>query len=76
MLDHQNLFNRISTDPKVCFGKPHIKKTRIKVSFILELLASSWTINDILNEYDHLTKEDITACFQYAQLHLEKEIKP
>ena len=46
----------------------------MKVSFILELLASNWTIKDILIEYDHLTGDDITACLHYAQLHLENEL--
>lgn len=30
----------ISINSEVCFGKPHIKGTRIKVIFILELVSS------------------------------------
>jgi uncharacterized protein (DUF433 family) len=41
---------RITVDPKVLSGKPVIKGTRIAVEFILELLANSWTVEDILNE--------------------------
>jgi len=63
---HQALSSRIAVDPEQCFGKPHIKGTRIKVSFILELLASEWSIEDILKEYSHLERKDILACLEYA----------
>ncbi|TFG30148.1 MAG: DUF433 domain-containing protein [Promethearchaeota archaeon] len=56
----------ISIDKDICFGKPHIKDTRIKVSFILELISSGCTIEKILQEYNHLTKEQIIACLNYA----------
>ena len=57
----------ISRDPKICFGKPHITGTRIKVSFILELLSSGLTIERILGEYDYLTSEQIAACLSFAE---------
>ena len=61
-----NVSELITIDPAICFGKPHIKGTRIKVSFILELVSSGWTIEQILQEYDHLSREQIIACFIYA----------
>ena len=61
-----NINEIISTDPNTCFGKPHIKGTRIKVSFILELISSGWTIEQILQEYEHLSREQVSACLIYA----------
>jgi uncharacterized protein (DUF433 family) len=61
-----NIEELISIDKDICFGKPHIKGTRIKVSFILELVSSGWTIEKILQEYDHLTREQIIACLNFA----------
>ena len=58
--------DRIVIDPEICFGKPHIKGTRLKVSFILELLGSGWNIKEILKEYDHIRREDVLACLSYA----------
>ena len=52
----------ISIDPDTCFGKPHIKGTRIKVSFILELVSSGWTVEQILQEYEHLSSKQVIAC--------------
>ena len=66
-----NVNELISIDPDICFGKPHIKGTRIKVSFILELISSGWTINQILLEYEHLTRDQVIASLIYAGHHLD-----
>ena len=59
MSRRDQMLERISIDPKVCFGKPVIKGTRIWVSLILDFLASGDCIDTILQEYPHLTREDI-----------------
>lgn len=65
-MERDNPLNRISIDPQVCFGKPCIKGTRIWVSLILSFLASGESIEDILQQYPHITKEDILACIAYG----------
>jgi uncharacterized protein (DUF433 family) len=55
---------RITVDPKVLSGKPVIKGTRIAVEFILELLANSWTVEDILKNYPQLKREDVAAALK------------
>jgi len=73
-----DLKNRIVLDPKILTGKPTIRGTRIAVEFIIDLLAGGWTINQILQEYDHLTPEDIQACLMYVSemLHSERVYPP
>ncbi len=61
------LLERITIDPNVMVGKPVIKGTRLTVQFILGLLARGMNIEDILKEYNKLTKEDILACLAFAQ---------
>ncbi len=69
------LRERISIDPNVCFGKPCIRGTRIWVSLILDFLASGLTINEILEEYPHLTEEDIRAAIAYgAEMSRERYV--
>ena len=58
--------NIIEINPEICFGKPHIRGTRLKVSFILDLFSSGWTMDEILEEYNQLTKEKVQACLDYA----------
>jgi len=66
---------RITIDPKICFGKPHIKGTRIYVSLILELIEAGLSFEEIIEEYPHLTKEDIAVAIKYARELVEKQRK-
>ena len=57
---------RIVSDPKVMLGKPVIRGTRLTVEYILDLLASGATLDEILTEYDGLSEQDIRACLRFA----------
>ncbi|MGI2906987.1 DUF433 domain-containing protein [Tolypothrix sp. VBCCA 56010] len=61
-----NLLSRISIDPNICFGKPCIKGHRIWVSMILDYLAGGVSIEELLEEYPGIEKEDILACIAYG----------
>jgi len=60
------LLERISIDPKVCFGKPCIRGTRLWVSLLLDFLAAGTTIEEILTEYPQLEREDVLAAIAYG----------
>lgn len=60
------LLQRISIDPKICFGKPCIRGTRIWVSLLLDFLASGMSMEEILKEYPQLSGEDIRAAIAYG----------
>jgi len=62
----KKLLNRISVDPNVCFGKPCIKRTRIWVSLILDMLADGLTPERILRDYPQLELDDIRAAIAYG----------
>jgi uncharacterized protein (DUF433 family) len=62
----ENLLERITIDPEVVHGKPAIRETRIMVSSVLEYLAGGDSIEEVLEEFQELTKEDILACLAYA----------
>jgi uncharacterized protein (DUF433 family) len=61
-----NLLSRISVDPNICHGKPCLKGHRIWVSLILDYLAGGMTIEEILEGYPSLEKDDIFACIAYG----------
>ncbi|CAN5489803.1 DUF433 domain-containing protein [soil metagenome] len=70
------LLDRISINPNVCFGKPCIKGTRIWVSLILDFLASGMSQEEVLKEYPDLTPTDIQACLAYgAEMTREREFR-
>ncbi len=61
-MERDQLFERIVLNPKIMVGKPVIRGTRLTVQYILNLLAHGATVDEILQEYKGLTKEDILAC--------------
>ncbi len=65
---------RIVVNPRILGGKPIIDGTRISVEFILDLLASGVSEEEILADYPHVTKEDIRACLRYAARSCRNEV--
>lgn len=70
-MSDQELLGRIVLDPKVMTGKPVIRGTRLTVEYILNLLAHGGTVEEILEEYQGLTREDVQACLLFATRSLE-----
>jgi len=70
-MEKRKLLERIVINPKVMVGKPVIKGTRLTVQYILGLLAHGATVEEILQEYEGLTREDILACLLFATEALE-----
>jgi uncharacterized protein (DUF433 family) len=57
----------IVSTPGILNGKPRIKGTRIPVSLILGYLAAGNTYKEVIKEFPDLTKEQISACLDYAR---------
>jgi uncharacterized protein (DUF433 family) len=69
----EELWHRISIDPKVMAGKPVIRGTRIPVELIVRMLAQGIAEADILREYPRLQPDDIRAALSYAARVLADE---
>jgi uncharacterized protein (DUF433 family) len=65
-MNREELLQRISIDPNICFGKPCIRGHRIWVSLILDMLSSGMSTQEILDQYPQLEEADILACIVYA----------
>ena len=65
---------RITVDPKQCGGRPCIRGFRIRVTDILELLASGATHEEILADYSFLEPEDIYAALEYAAYQADHSV--
>lgn len=68
--------DRISIDPKICHGQACIKGTRIPVYQIVAMLANGDTIEELLQDYPSIKREDILACLRYAASLAEEQITP
>lgn len=61
------MFERISVNPNIHFGKPCVAGTRIPVQSVLELLNEGHSFEEIIRDYyPDLTVADIQACLEYA----------
>ena len=65
-MKQKDLLSRITIDPAICFGKPVIRGMRYPVEFMLELLASGMTNEEILQDYTDLEEDDLRACLLFA----------
>jgi uncharacterized protein (DUF433 family) len=54
--------DRISIHPDICNGQPVITGTRITAQTVLEFLAAGDSIDDILQEYPSISRDDVLAC--------------
>jgi uncharacterized protein (DUF433 family) len=61
-----NELDRITINPNVCLGQPTIRGMRITVGFVLKLLASNLSIQEVLEAYPELENEDIRQALNYA----------
>lgn len=57
---------RIVCDPKILLGKPTVKGTRISVELILGWLSADWSLDQLLESYPNITREDVLAALAYA----------
>jgi uncharacterized protein (DUF433 family) len=56
----------ITLEPDKRSGKPCIRGMRITVYDVLSYLAAGMTMEQILDDFPYLTREDILACLSYA----------
>jgi uncharacterized protein (DUF433 family) len=70
---HMAWQDRIVIDPDVLVGKPVVKGTRIAVELVIDLLGRGYTTAQVIEQYDHVTAEDVQACLAYAAEVLQSE---
>ena len=66
MLETIDYHRYITTDPDILGGKSCIAGTRISVQLILEQLALGDEVKDILDQYPHITEEQVHAALAFA----------
>jgi uncharacterized protein (DUF433 family) len=77
LMSSEQLLSRITVDPNICHGKPCVRGLRYPVEFLLDLLSSDMTADQILADYPDLEPADLRAAIAYAA-HLSriKRIQP
>jgi len=68
------MYDRIVSNPSVLSGKPCIRGTRLSVEFIIELIASGASVDDVVRDYPQLDRDAVQQAMQYAAGFLRNEI--
>jgi len=68
-----DLLDRIVVDERVMCGKPVIRGTRVTVEAVIRRLAEGLSIEEVLEDFSQLTREDIRTALLYASKLLEDE---
>ena len=63
MIDYKDI---ITLEPGKRSGKPTIRGLRITVYDVLSYLAAGMTIDEIIEDFPSLTRDDVLACLSYA----------
>ena len=58
--------DRIDIHSDICNGRPVIAGTRIPVQTIMEFLGAGDSIDEVLEAYPSLKREEVYACIQFA----------
>lgn len=59
---------RITSDPAICHGAPTVRGLRYPVGSLLELLSAGMTVEEILDDYPDLERDDILAALEFGAL--------
>jgi len=69
--------NYITIDPRICNGKPVISGTRIPVTVILDQLAETGSVKEVVQQYPELSPEQVAAALQYCHSVIDHtELEP
>ncbi|WP_437549554.1 DUF433 domain-containing protein [Sorangium sp. So ce367] len=66
------LLERITHDPAVMGGRPCIRGMRVTVGTILGLLAAGHSVEEVLELYPYLERDDVMAALSYAAWRVEE----
>jgi uncharacterized protein (DUF433 family) len=67
-------YTRIVREAGILGGRPHVRGTRLSVGFLLELVASGASRDDILHRYPELTRSGLEQALRWAAEHLDDDV--
>jgi uncharacterized protein (DUF433 family) len=65
--------DRITSDPEICHGRPTVRGLRYTVESLLELLSAGMTVDEVLEDYPDLERDDVLAALEFAAVTVGRE---
>jgi uncharacterized protein (DUF433 family) len=62
----------ITMEPGKRSGQPCVRGMRITVRDVLEYLAGGMSVDELLDDFPELTRDDVRACLAYAASQLPR----
>mgnify|MGYP003954167561 CR=1 FL=1 len=66
--------DRITVDPNQCGGRPCVRGMRVRVTDVLDLLASGLNVTEIISELPYLEPADVEACIRFASRRIDHPV--
>ena len=66
-----SLMERITVNPRQCGGRPCVRGMRIRVTDVLDLLATGMTPTEVVAELPDLELPDVEACLRFASRRID-----
>jgi uncharacterized protein (DUF433 family) len=60
--------DRITADASICHGKPVVRGLRYPIQMLLELMASGMSVEEVVEDYPDLERDDLLAALEFAAL--------
>jgi uncharacterized protein (DUF433 family) len=73
MLTMSDWRDRIVMNPDILVGKPTVKGTRISVELILGWLGNGWSVEEVLQNYPQIKRDDVLAALSFAAQFMRDE---
>ena len=71
--NNHSYLDRIVLDPEILVGKPTVRGTRISVELVLKRLSQDLDLESLFRSYPRLTREDVQACLEYAEMKVRRQ---
>ncbi|GEL24836.1 hypothetical protein PSU4_37900 [Pseudonocardia sulfidoxydans NBRC 16205] len=65
--------DRITSSPEICHGQPTVRGLRYTVESLLELLSAGMSVDDLLEDYPDLERDDVLAALEFAAVSVGRQ---
>jgi uncharacterized protein (DUF433 family) len=70
------MFERITFDPNIMGGRACVRGMRIPVSVVVGQIAYGATVEEVLNDYPDLERDDVTQALAYTAWLAHEAVHP
>jgi uncharacterized protein (DUF433 family) len=70
---YMSRLDRITSTPDICHGQPTVRGLRYTVESLLELLSAGMSVDEVLEDYPDLERDDVLAALEFAAVTVGRQ---